>query len=272
MKTIIVLIMFIIGIAIIIAFNLGSQADPAVVTPKEPVLIAKPTSTDGKQQEKVVLPDAKVERKDSIVSETIENEVVTTSDIRMEVKKEVGEIKIAVEQINKSIPKAEVVDNEQDRLSAQENTELRELKQGQPSHQDYGQMATTTLASLLIRPSSENEKIEILKALGNKKTEAKESLGNIMTVMSTGSDLERAYAAKTIGSITQDDKDAFAKLTVALKSDKDENVRKEALRSIGEFKLNSEQVKELEAIMLTEKNERVKSKIQIAINKANLKN
>jgi hypothetical protein len=271
MKTIIVLILFIVGIAVIIAFNLGSQVESESVTPQEPVVIAKPTSSDGKQQEKVVLPDAKVERKDSVVSKTIEHEVVTTSDIRKEAKKEVGEIKIAVEQINKSIPKAEVVDNEQDRLNAKENTELRELKQGQPS-QDYSQMATTTLASLLIRPSSENEKVEILKALGNKKTEAKESLGNIMTVMATGSDLERAYAAKTIGSITQDDKDAFAKLMVALKSDKDENVRKEALRSIGEFKLNIEQVKELEAIMLTEKNERVRSKIQIAINKANLKN
>lgn len=271
MKNIIFLIVFIAAIAVIIAFNLGSQSEPEAVTPKEPILIAKPTGTDAKP-DKVVSPDAKVDKKDKVVSKPIEQKVETAkSDIRKEVKKEVGEVKIAVEQLNKGIPSAEPVVDEQARLNAKENTELRELKQSSPS-QDYTQMSTTDLSSLLTKAGNENDKVEILNALSNKKAEAKESLGNILTVMVSGTDLERAYAAKTIGNITQDDKDALSKLMVTLKTDKDENVRKEAVRSIGEFKLNQEQLKELETILVAEKIDRVKSKIQIAINRANLKN
>ena len=240
MKNIIFLIVFIAVIAIIIAFNLGSQKESEPVTPNEPVLIAKPKEADVKS-DKAGSTEPKVDKKNQVTTNNVEKKEETTkSDLRKEVKKEVGEVKTAVEQLNKEISTTEPSKNDLVRLNAKENSELRELKHSSPS-QDYTQMSTTDLSTLLIKAGNENDKVEILNALSNKKTEAKESLGNILTVMASGTDLERAYAAKTIGNITQDDKDALSKLMVALKNDKDENVRKEAVRSIGEFKLNQQQ-------------------------------
>lgn len=257
MKFIIILAVFVLVVLGGAAYIISSNQSKIMTERAEPKAEKKDTTAKVepkpvvKQEPKIVAPI----KQDS-------NTVSTNPDINLnkEVTAEIKEIKEAVASVNKELP---IIENKKPEPVSVAKEEL--------TTHDFSQMPIEKLNTFLAKGVKENDKIEALNALGEKKLEAKNCLESVLTIMNTGSNLERAYAARAVGNISKDDKGALDQLIAVLKSDKEENVRKEAVRSIGEFAIAKDQVKELEAVMLTETNEQVKAKLKIALFKLNQK-